>query len=88
MQALFCQVAPHNVLTMHDVSNIWQVPLLMAEQGAHQTICAALGMAGADAIDLRDWKADIADRWDAVTADPVSHQTPGWRCYNQFMHIK
>ena len=70
-QALFCQVAPHDVLTMHDVSNIWQVPLLMAEQGAHTTICAALGLTGADAIDLRDWKNDIADRWDTVTADPV-----------------
>lgn len=71
-QALFCQVAPHNVLTMHDVSNIWRVPLLMAEQGAHQTICSALGLEGADGIDLREWKADIADRWDTVTADPVS----------------
>ena len=25
LQALFCQVQPQNVLTMHDVSNIWQV---------------------------------------------------------------
>lgn len=27
VQALFCQVPPHHVLTLHDVSNIWQVSL-------------------------------------------------------------
>jgi len=38
-QALFTQVEPHCVLTMHDVSNIWRVPGLMESQGAHRTIC-------------------------------------------------
>ena len=155
LQALFCQVQPQNVLTMHDVSNIWQVcalppaplqtytvldkrpdflhvktmpngvhlegmvmratqttrfapcvsfrciyspparflltpntlpptlsltlsptplrqvPLLMAEQGSHTTLCSALGLAGADCLDLREWKTQIADRWDAISADPV-----------------
>jgi hypothetical protein len=32
LQALFCQVPAENVLTMHDVSNIWRVPLLMQSQ--------------------------------------------------------
>jgi CTP synthase (UTP-ammonia lyase) len=38
-QALFTQVEPQCVLTMHDVSNIWRVPGLMESQGAHHTIC-------------------------------------------------
>lgn len=38
-QALFCQVPTESVLTMHDVSNIWRVPLLMESQGAHHMIC-------------------------------------------------
>jgi hypothetical protein len=29
LQALFCQVPIESVLTMHDVSNIWRVPLLL-----------------------------------------------------------
>jgi CTP synthase len=39
VQALFCQVDTDHVLTMHDVSNIWRVPLLMQEQNAHHLIC-------------------------------------------------
>ena len=69
-------MTPRDVLTMHDVSNIWRVPLLMAEQGAHVTICKALGLEGAEAIDLREWEADIADRWDAISAEPVRARTP------------
>lgn len=48
-----------------------QVPLLMAEQGTHTTLCTALGLPGADTLDLREWKTQIADRWDAIRADPV-----------------
>ena len=48
-----------------------QVPLLMAEQGTHTTVCTALGLAGAPGLDLREWKTQIADRWDAICADPV-----------------
>jgi len=39
LQALFCQVPPENVLTMHDVSNIWRVPLLMQSQNVHHILC-------------------------------------------------
>jgi len=49
-----------------------QVPLLMVEQGTHTTVCTTLGLAGADSLDLREWKTQIADRWDAISADPVS----------------
>jgi len=39
LQALFCQVPPEHVLTMHDVSNIWRVPLLMQSQNVHKVLC-------------------------------------------------
>jgi hypothetical protein len=47
----------------------------MAEQGTHTTVCTALGLPGADRLDLREWKTQIADRWDAICADPVRHPT-------------
>ena len=43
----------------------------MAEQGTHTTVCTALGLPGADSLDLREWKTQIADRWDAISAYPV-----------------
>ena len=56
-QALFCQVSDEHVLTMHDVSNIWRVPLLMQSQGAHATILRVLGLEGAaKRIDTSGWK--------------------------------
>lgn len=38
-QAMFCHVPNEHVLTMHDVSNIWRVPLMLEAQGAHHMIC-------------------------------------------------
>lgn len=38
-QAQFCHVPKQHVLTMHDVSNIWRVPLIMESQSAHHVIC-------------------------------------------------
>jgi len=66
--ALFCQVPQESVLTMHDVSNLWRVPLLMQAQGAHETVCRVLGLGAqvSGRLDMRRWKADIADRWDAL----------------------
>eukprot|EP00397_Hematodinium_sp_SG-2012_P009979 GEMP01010079.1.p1 GENE.GEMP01010079.1~~GEMP01010079.1.p1 ORF type:complete len:619 (+),score=123.67 GEMP01010079.1:25-1857(+) len=37
--SLFCQVQPEHVVSMHNVSNIYRVPLLMAEQNVGQFIC-------------------------------------------------
>jgi CTP synthase len=70
--ALFCQVPTENVLTMHDVSNLWRVPLLMQEQKAHETVCRVLGLGEAVSgrLDMRRWKGEIADRWDALK-EPV-----------------
>ena len=67
-QALFCQVPARNVLNMHDVSNIWQVPLLLQEQGAHETLCAVLALGGADKLSLSEWRSTLAERWDNLTA--------------------
>lgn len=62
--AMFCHVPANQVLTMHDVSNIWRVPLMMQSQGAHLTICNILGLKGADRINLSQWKLNLADKWD------------------------
>lgn len=65
--ALFCQVPPDSVLGMHDVSNIWQVPLMMMEQKAHVTICNCLGLTGYSSINMATWKNKLADRWDGLS---------------------
>jgi CTP synthase len=66
--ASFCHVPADQVLTMHDVSNIWRVPLMMQAQGAHDTICRLLGLGGAARIDMSQWKQKIADKWDSLVA--------------------
>ena len=53
---------------MFDVSNIWHVPLLLEEQGAHKSICAALQLEGADQMSLGYWRQGLAERWDNLTA--------------------
>lgn len=64
LQALFCQVPAENVLTMHDVSNIWRIPLLMQSQNAHKTILDVLKLPHyAEQLDMHAWKANIADRY-------------------------
>lgn len=65
--ALFCQVAPCNVLNLHDVSNIWQVPIVMANQNAHHTVCDHLKLTQAQPLALGEWKVNLADRWDSLT---------------------
>jgi len=40
--SLFCQVAPECVVSLHDVSNLYRVPLLLAEQNVGQLICQHL----------------------------------------------
>ena len=67
LQASFCHVPAAQVLTMHDVSNIWRVPLMMQAQGAHDTICRILGLGGAPGCDTSMWRQRIADKWDQLT---------------------
>lgn len=48
---------------MHDVSNIWRVPLLMQSQEAHSTILSVLGLEQySKLLDMHQWKIQIADR--------------------------
>ena len=67
--ALFCQVTPDSVLTMHDVTNIWQVPIMMLDQKAHITICNCLGLTGYSSINMVQWKTKLADRWEMLTEE-------------------
>lgn len=56
----FCHVAPHHVLSVHDVDNIYQVPLLLQKQGLHDILTEALKLP-MESPDLGDW-ADMAER--------------------------
>lgn len=68
--ALFCHVPKEHVLTMHDVTNIWRVPLIMESQNAHAVILKALGLPNANLLDLSIWRTTLAERWDSLT-EPV-----------------
>jgi len=49
--SLFCQVAPECVVSLHDVSNLYRVPLLLAEQHVGQLICQHLCLPqGSDSV--------------------------------------
>lgn len=69
MQALFCQVPVSHVLNMYDVSNIWQVPLIMEAQGAHHSICKILQLPGSERMSLQHWKLSLADKWDNMAQE-------------------
>eukprot|EP00210_Caulerpa_lentillifera_P008485 g8094.t1 len=64
--SLFCRVRPDHVLTLHDVSNIWHVPLVLQQQNAHKIICQKLKLPCAESLDLHEWREGIAERWDAI----------------------
>lgn len=64
----FCQVPSHHVLGLHDVTNIWHVPLLLQAQGAPASICHQLALKGADTVNLSVWRTTLADRWDNLEA--------------------
>ena len=68
LQGNFCQVPSHHVLGLHDVTNIWHVPLLLQAQGAPASICQQLGLKGAETVNLTVWKNTLADRWDNLEA--------------------
>jgi len=42
--SLFCQVPVECVISLHDVSNLYRVPVLLAEQDVGQLICKHFGM--------------------------------------------
>jgi len=66
--ALFCQVAPANVVTVHDVSNIYHVPLLLQEQGVADIVMARLQLAPRHPPQLQPW-IDLAHKIDTYTEE-------------------
>mmetsp|Transcript_24329 Transcript_24329/g.39449 ORF Transcript_24329/g.39449 Transcript_24329/m.39449 type:complete len:640 (+) Transcript_24329:104-2023(+) len=68
----FCHVAPSCVVSVHDVSNIYHVPLILEEQGLHTILRESLGLAGKMALPLRleSWRA-LANTVDSATEQVV-----------------
>jgi len=62
--AQFCHVSPEAVMSAHDVSNIYRVPLLLKEQG----MCEALGI-DCEVTDLMNRWEKMADRVDNLGDD-------------------
>lgn len=63
----FCHVDPANVMAVHDVSNIYHVPLLLEQQGMHRLIKEKLSLPMMSEIpDLAAWSA-MAHAVDNVT---------------------
>lgn len=62
---LFCQVPPENVLTVHDVPNIYHVPLMLHEQNALEIITRRLQLTPPHACDLKLWRS-VAETIDTV----------------------
>ncbi|PON38353.1 CTP synthase [Trema orientale] len=56
--AQFCHVPAENIVTLHDVPNIWHIPLLLRDQKAHEAILKGLNLLGvAREPDLKEWTA-------------------------------
>jgi CTP synthase len=52
----FCHVPPSSIISVHDVTNIYHVPLILAQQGVHSIIKKTLGLADmSDVPDLVSW---------------------------------
>ena len=64
--ASFCHVPSSHVLNLHDVKNIWHVPLIMRDQGAVASILANLQLPERP-LELDGW-SNRAHRWDALTS--------------------
>ncbi|KAI4301478.1 hypothetical protein L6164_034754 [Bauhinia variegata] len=63
----FCHVPLGNILNIHDVPNIWHVPLLLRNQNAHESVLKQLDLLSiATAPDLKDW-TKMAENYDNLT---------------------
>ena len=65
----FCHVQPENVISVHDVNNVYHVPLLLMQQKLHYTIAKELNMGDKMNIvspDMKKW-SDMAHRLDGFT---------------------
>ena len=64
--ALFCHVEPSHVLSAHDVSNIYRVPLMLNEQGVTEMIAEKLNLEVPESRPLFDDWVEMADRVDSL----------------------
>ncbi|RID61828.1 hypothetical protein BRARA_E00942 [Brassica rapa] len=56
----FCYVPVQNILSLHDVHNIWHIPLLLKDQNAHEPISKVLNLAGiAEEPSLEKWASMV-----------------------------
>ncbi|CAM8987783.1 hypothetical protein QQ045_006125 [Rhodiola kirilowii] len=63
----FCHVPASNILNIHDVPNIWHVPLLLKNQKAHQAILKQLNLVNvAVTPDLQEW-TERAENFDNLS---------------------
>lgn len=67
--ALFTQVPVNAVLAVHDVPNLYHVPLILAQQGAHDVVIKHLGLASrVKPMDIKPW-AQLAATVDELRTD-------------------
>lgn len=64
----FCHVPADHILNLHDVSNIWHIPLLLRDQGGHLAILKQLGLGSVPAPVLDAWQLR-AERWDDLATE-------------------
>ncbi|XP_047155340.1 CTP synthase-like isoform X2 [Vigna umbellata] len=63
----FCHVPIENILNIHDVPNIWHIPLLLRNQNAHHSILQQLNLLNqATPPDLQQW-TEMAETFDSLT---------------------
>ncbi|XP_010931725.1 uncharacterized protein [Elaeis guineensis] len=63
----FCHVPVANILNIHDVPNIWHIPLLLRSQNAHEAILKQLDcLSIATPPDLKGWTI-MAEAYDNLT---------------------
>mmetsp|Transcript_12570 Transcript_12570/g.16261 ORF Transcript_12570/g.16261 Transcript_12570/m.16261 type:complete len:630 (+) Transcript_12570:113-2002(+) len=62
----FCHVSPKNVVSVHDVSNIYHVPLILQQQNIHNILKNTIGLAESFPLEpnMLSWKkiADVVDQ--------------------------
>ena len=63
--ALFCHVPMSHILDIHDVPNIWRVPLVLRDQGFHTVMTEHLGLVPPHAMQIAKWEAR-ALLWDEL----------------------
>nr|CAD1816914.1 unnamed protein product [Ananas comosus var. bracteatus] len=63
----FCHVPVANILNIHDVPNIWHVPLQLQKQNAHEAILKQLNLVSkASPPELREW-TEMAESYENLT---------------------